>query len=108
MLRETLAALRLNVTIGDKTHDVSLKPGDLVRFEEKFDRSLMESVDVDDDGNPVAMRFGITELMFLAWCGAKRDGLTLSDFDGFLDECDDVDVGEPDEAGSLGKDPSPN
>ena len=104
MLRETLAALRLKVTIGDKTHDVSLKPGDLVRYEEKFDRSLMDSVEVDDDGQPTGMRFGVTELMFLAWCGAKRDGITAQDFDGFLDEVDDVEVGEPDEAGSLGKD----
>ena len=104
MLRETLAALRLKVTIGDVTHDVTLKPGDLVRFEEKFDRSLMDSVEVDDDGQAVGMRFGVTELMFLAWCGAKRDGITTQDFDGFLDEVDDVEVGEPDEAGSLGKD----
>ena len=104
MLRETLAALRLKVTIGDKTHDVTLKPGDLVRFEEKFDRSLMDSVEVDDDGQATGMRFGVTELMFLAWCGAKRDGITSQDFDGFLDEVDDVEVGEPDEAGSLGKD----
>ncbi len=103
MLRETLAALRLKVTIGNNTHDVTLKPGDLVRFEEKFDRSLMDSVEVDDDGQPIGMRFGVTELMFLAWCGAKRDGITSHDFDGFLDEVDDVEVGEPDEAGSLGK-----
>lgn len=103
MLRETLAALQLKVTIGDKTHDVSLKPGDLVRYEEKFNRSLIDSVDVDDDGLPTGIRFGVTELMFLAWCGAKRAGLTSNDFDGFLDEVDDVEVGEPEEAGSLGK-----
>lgn len=108
MLRETLAALQLTVTIGDKTHAVSLKPGDLVRYEEKFDRSLVDAVEIGPDGEPAGMKFGFTELMFLAWCGAKRDGLTLSDFDGFLDECDDVEIGEPDEAGSLGKDPSPN
>ena len=104
MLRETLAALRLKITIGNNTHDVTLKPGDLVRFEEKFDRSLMDSVEVDDDGQATGMRFGVTELMFLAWCGEKRDGITSQDFDGFLDEVDDVEVGEPDEAGSLGKD----
>ena len=103
MLRETLAALRLKVTIGTETHDVSLKPGDLVRFEEKFDRSLMDSMEVDVHGKPTGMRFGGTELMFLAWCGSKRQGLTEADFDGFLDELDDVEVGDGDEAGSLGK-----
>ena len=105
-MRETLAALRLVVTIDDRPRKIRLRPGDLVRFEEKFDRSLMESVETDADGVPVGMKFGITELMFLAWCGAKRDGLTDQDFDGFLDEVEDVEVGEPDEAGSLGKDTS--
>lgn len=107
MLRETLAALRLVVTIGDKDHKVRLRPGDLVRFEEKFDRSLMDSVELDDEGQAVGMKFGMTELMFLAWCGARRDGITKLDFEGFLDELDDVAVGEPEEAGSLGKGPSP-
>lgn len=107
-MRETLAALRLKVTIGDGTYDVSLKPGDLVRYEEKFDKSLMDSVETDADGQPTGMKFGVTELMFLGWCGAKRQGLTEADFDGFLDELDDIDVGAGDEAGSLGKDLSPS
>lgn len=106
MLRETLAALQLQVTIGDNTHDVSLKPGDLVRFEEKFDRSLMDSVETDENGEPVGMKFGFSELTFLAWCGAKRQGLTDTDFEGFLDELDDLELGDPGDGGSLGKGPS--
>lgn len=96
MLRETLAALRLKVTIGETTSVVTLKPGDLVRFEEKFDRSLFDGVETDSEGKPTGMTFGMSELMFLAWCGAKRAGITSSDFDGFLDELDDVEVGGPD------------
>ena len=102
-MRETLAALRLKVTVGEQSKTVTLKPGDLVRFEEKFNRSLIDSVDVGPDGVPTGMRFGMSELMFLGWCGAKRDGLTDKDFDGFLDEVDDIEVADPDEAGSLGK-----
>jgi hypothetical protein len=102
MLRETLAALRLKVTIGETTSEVGLKPGDLVRFEAHFDRSLFDSVDVDAEGQPVGMKFGVSELMFLAWCGAKRAGLTALDFDGFLDELDDVEMAEGDVPGPLG------
>jgi hypothetical protein len=105
MLRETLAALQLKVTIGDKTETVSLRPGDLVRFEEKFNRSLIG--DVDANGDPLAAKFGLTELMFMAWLGAKRSGLTDLDFDEFLDEDIDVDMGDKAPAGSLGKDTSP-
>lgn len=89
MLAETLAALQLTVTLAGTAHEIRLRPGDLVRFETHFGRSL-----VTGEGQSVA--FGVTELMFLGWCGCKRDGLTSADFDGFLDEVDDVDVATAD------------
>ena len=105
MLRETLSALRFDVTIGEDTQTVSLRPGDLVRFEEKFGRSIMG--ELDDNGEPQPTKFGLTELMFLSWCGAKRAGMTDLDFDAFVDEDIDVDMADPVPSGRLGKDTSP-
>lgn len=94
MLKETLAALDLRVTIGDEVHQPKLKAGDMVRFEQHFGRSLMDGVEVDKDGTPSGFKFGMTELFFLAYTALHRTGEFDGDFDAFVDVVDDVDVGE--------------
>ena len=88
MLREILAALDLKVEIDGQTFTPRLKPGDMVRFEQHFGRSLI------GDGNS-EVTFGVTELFYLAFLACKREGRFDGDFDAFCDQVDDVSVGEP-------------
>lgn len=89
MLSEAFANLALTVTYAGARHEVRIKPGDLVRFEEHFGRALF---DLDADGEVTAGKFGVTELSFLAFCALRRAGI-VDDFDVFLDDLDDIDVG---------------
>jgi hypothetical protein len=93
MLKETLAALNLTVEYDGERRDVRLKPGDMVRFETHFGRSLFDGADLNEAGEPVGLKFGLTELFYLAFCALRREGV-VDDFDVFCDKVDDVDVGE--------------
>lgn len=86
MLKETLAALNLTVEVDGVTHEVRLKPGDMVRFEQHFGRSLFT------ESGEVA--FGVTELSFLAFAALRRTKVFDGDFDAFVDVLDDVTVTE--------------
>ena len=96
MLREILAALDLKVEIDGQTFTPRLKPGDMVRFEQHFGRSLI------GDGNS-EVTFGVTELFYLAFLACKREGRFDGDFDAFCDTVDDVDMdgGTPDPKAGL-------
>ena len=106
MLKETLAALDLTVDLNGQEHTPKLKPGDLVRFEQHFSRSLMDGVELDDDGNPVGFKFGLTEMFFLGFTALVREQKFDGDFDAFCDRVDDVSVGEG-ESVPLDATPSP-
>lgn len=98
MLKATLAALALEVTVGDKVHRPALKPGDLVAFEQHFERSIVTA-----EGDAT---FGVTEMMFLGWAALHRTGDFEGDFDTFCQTVDDIDLkGEP--AGKEGPGPTP-
>jgi hypothetical protein len=106
MLRETLAALQLKVTIGDRTEQVPLKPGDLVRYETHFGKSLTDGVQIDENGEVLGAQFGLTELSYLAYLGAKRAGMVNGDFDGFLDVMDDIEIDGAEKPGPLDLSPA--
>lgn len=98
MLKETLAALDLRVDLNGQSFTPRLKPGDMVRFEQHFGRSLLDGVTLDDEGNPTSMTFGVSELFFLAFAAMRREGLFDGDFDAFCDAVDDVEAGGGDAA----------
>lgn len=99
MLRETLEAIDIVVSMEDRKFRPALKPGDLVRFEQHFGRSLVNATG--------ETTFGVTDMMFLAWSGMKREGDTELDFDAFCDQVDDIDLGEPGKDDPSGGSPSP-
>jgi hypothetical protein len=121
MFRETLAALQLKVTVDGTVYAGDLRPGDLVRFEEKFGHGLFGDVNPDealllqdtDPQNPSdeakkvlgKMGLGMTQLFYLAYLGVRRT-VEFKDYDDFLDRMEDLEVAAGDSA-SLGKDPSP-
>jgi hypothetical protein len=92
MLKETMAALDLVVDLDGQTYRPKLKPGDMVRFEQHFGRSLLDGVVLDDNGDPTGIKFGITELFFLAFTSLRREGHFDGDFDAFCDRVDDVEL----------------
>lgn len=92
MLKETLAALALEVTLGDEVLRPQLRPGDLVAFERHFGRSLITA-----DGEA---QFGLTEMCFLGWSALHRTGGYDGDFDQFVNDVDDIDLaGDPEGKG---------
>lgn len=91
MLKETLSALDISVTVGGAVHKPTLKPGDMVRFEQHFGRSLFAGADPD---NPGSVSIGFTELLFLAFTALRREGKYDGDFDSFVDVVDDLEVGD--------------
>lgn len=100
MLKEALAALSFKVEIGGEVHGLTLKPGDMVRYERQFGEGLFDAMDKDDDGNPVGMRFDLDRLFFLTYAPAKRQGIIPDDteYDDYLDLVEDVIVEAGDEA----------
>lgn len=86
MLSQALTALDLTVVIDGTTHKVRPKPGDMVRFEQHFNRPLASE--------DATTSFGMTELFFLAFTALRREGKVSDDFDAFVDRVDDMDVAE--------------
>jgi len=87
MFTEALAALEMNVTVDGDTFDIKLKPGDLIRFERQFKRSITDLVGEDGKAS-----FGVEELAFMAYTALTRTDRFEGDFDSFLDRFDDVDL----------------
>jgi hypothetical protein len=106
MLKETLAALDLRVELNGQMYRPKLKPGDMVRFEQHFGRSLMDGAEVAPDGTTTGFKFGMSELFFLAFAALKRQGDFDGDFDDFCDQVEDVDLAQGKADASAGT-PSP-
>lgn len=108
MFAKELGAIRMSVTIDGTEHELKVKPGDLVAFEQHFGRSLFEMRDKNGDiidpalaeAKPelVASGVGLTEVTFLAWRAARRADLFDGDLEAWLDFFDDLDFGEATEA----------
>lgn len=70
------------VVMNDGTKlEVSIKPGDIVKFERKFDVAVSKLQE--------EQRY--EWLLYLAWLGAKRNGVT-DDYDTWIDQVDDLDI----------------
>ena len=70
------------VVMNDGTKlEVSIKPGDIVKFERKFDVAVSRLQE--------EQRY--EWLLYLAWLGAKRNGVT-DDYDTWIDQVDDLDI----------------
>ena len=61
--------------------EVNIKPGDIVKFERKFDVAVSKLQE--------EQRY--EWLLYLAWLGAKRNGVT-DDYDTWIDQVDDLDI----------------
>jgi len=69
------------VVMNDGTKlEVKIKPGDIVKFERKFDVPVSKLQE--------EQRY--EWLLYLAWLGAKRNGVT-DDYDTWIDQVDDLD-----------------
>ena len=64
-----------------KKLEVKRKPGDIVKFERKFDVPVSKLQE--------EQRY--EWLLYLAWLGAKRNGVT-DDYDTWIDQVDDLDI----------------
>lgn len=62
---------------------VNTTAADLVKFEEKFDRSVAK----------LETELRLTDLCFLAWHALKRTGKTSLDFDAWLNQLELVEPG---------------
>jgi len=70
------------VVMNDGTKlEVKIKPGDIVKFERKFDVAVSKLQE--------EQRY--EWLLYLAWLGAKRNGVT-DDYDTWIDQVDDLDI----------------
>lgn len=70
------------VVMNDGTKlEVNIKPGDIVKFERKFDVAVSKLQE--------EQRY--EWLLYLAWLGAKRNGVT-DDYDTWIDQVDDLDI----------------
>jgi len=70
------------VVMNDGTKlEVNIKPGDIVKFERKFDVAVSRLQE--------EQRY--EWLLYLAWLGAKRNGVT-DDYDTWIDQVDDLDI----------------
>ncbi len=70
------------VVMNDGTKlEVKLKPGVIVKFERKFDVPVSKLQE--------EQRY--EWLLYLAWLGAKRNGVT-DDYDTWIDQVDDLDI----------------
>jgi|TARA_Y100000389_G_scaffold100561_1_gene97288 hypothetical protein len=70
------------VVMNDGTKlEVNIKPGDIVKFERKFDIPVSKLQE--------EQRY--EWLLYLAWLGAKRNGVT-DDYDTWIDQVDDLDI----------------
>lgn len=99
MLKEALAALSFKVEINGEVHGLTLKPGDMVRYERQFGESILDAATKDDEGNVTGMRFDLDKLFFLTYAPAKRQGVIPADmeYEGYLDVVDDIQVEGDDE-----------
>ena len=61
--------------------EVNIKPGDIVKLERKFDIPVSKLQE--------EQRY--EWLLYLAWLGAKRNGVT-DDYDTWIDQVDDLDI----------------
>jgi hypothetical protein len=84
MFSEALASLAMSVMVDGKKLSVRLKPGDLIRYERKFDKPM--SALGGEDG----VRF--EELAFLAFTALARTGEFEGEFDEMLDRLDDIEL----------------
>lgn len=70
------------VTMQDGTTlEVKIKPGDIVKFERKFDVPISK---LNEE-----QRY--EWLLYLAWLAAKRNGIT-DDYDVFVDKVEELDI----------------
>lgn len=119
MFADALASMVFLVTLDGEQHRASLKPSDVVRFERKFGRSISDLAR-GADGQPIDPELAearpdlvkadlkIEELLFLAFCSLRRQGVVEGSFDdgfeAFLDRVDDLDFGEPEAPPTPGGD----
>tara|TARA_R100001463_G_scaffold29626_1_gene67343 strand:- start:5854 stop:6108 length:255 start_codon:yes stop_codon:yes gene_type:complete len=70
------------VVMSDGTKlEVKIKPGDIVKFERKFDIPISR---LNDE-----QRY--EWLLYLAWLASKRNGVT-EDYDAWVDKVEDLDI----------------
>jgi|TARA_R110000751_G_scaffold86170_2_gene171636 hypothetical protein len=70
------------VVMNDGTKlEINIKPGDIVKFERKFDIPVSKLQE--------EQRY--EWLLYLAWLGVKRNGVT-DDYDTWIDQVDELDV----------------
>lgn len=70
--------MRLIITINGVQHEVTPKPGDLVRFERQYD---VAASTLDENAR-------LEYVFFIAWCAMKRIGTFTGEFEEFLDLAD--------------------
>ena len=84
MFSEALESLEMSLVVDGDTLPVQLKPGDLIRFERKFDKPMT------DLAGENGMRF--EELAFLGFAALSRTDRFDGTFDEMLDKLDDIDL----------------
>jgi hypothetical protein len=124
MLKETLEAIRLEVTVDGTKYEGDLRPGDLVRYEEHFGKSMLGGLDNkdlaklqdEDPANPspeavetlTGLGLGMIEMFYLGFLSVRRQ-VTFADYDDFLDRVEDIGIGAKDDTGkAVAPAPSPS
>jgi hypothetical protein len=81
--------MRINLRVdftNKESKEITCSARDLVAFEEKFNRSVAK----------LESEFRLTDLLFLAWHSEQRRKETKKGFDEWLDDVEQVNVGETD------------
>jgi hypothetical protein len=81
--------MRINLRVdftNKESKEITCSARDLVAFEEKFNRSVAK----------LESEFRLTDLLFLAWHSEQRRKETKKSFDEWLDDVEQVNVGETD------------
>lgn len=70
--------MKLVITLNGVTHEITPKPGDLVRFERHYD---VAASTLDNDTR-------LEYVFYIAWCAMKRTGAFTGEFEEFIDLAD--------------------
>lgn len=70
--------MKLIITLDGVAHELTAKPGDLVRFERQFD---VAASSLDENAR-------LEHVFFIAWCAMKRVGSFTGEFEDFIDLAD--------------------
>ena len=70
--------MKLIITLEGVRHEITPKPGDLVRFERQYD---VPASSLDDNTR-------LEYVFYIAWCAMKRTGAFTGEFEEFIDLAD--------------------